>query len=177
MPETGTWQKLTLSTTEEAFTTSATIDLFTKALSNATKSSSVTLDLNDIVTTAEDNVLTAWIMLSPVDLQGKAVSVSVKSAEKEYVATFTPTKAYVAGKAYSVSATAEQSKFLNGKFKVSDNKYVTFAMGNLQYDIQNSKYQLAENQWTYLNTATKNTQNYFEKGTDDNRQYGQSIRY
>lgn len=105
MPEAGTWQELSLSTEEEAFTTSATIDLFTRKLSDATLSNSVTLNMNNIATTADDNTLTAWIMLSPIDLTGKTVSVSVKSSEKEYVTSFTPAKAYVAGKAYSVSAT------------------------------------------------------------------------
>lgn len=39
------------------------------------------------------------------------------------------------------------------KFNVSitdEPKYVKFTSGNLQYDITNSKYQLAENQWDYI---------------------------
>lgn len=150
MPEAGTWQSVTLTTTEEAFISSATIDLFTKELSDAVKSTSVTLDLNNITTEA-NGVLTAWIMLSPIDLTSKTVSVSVLSSDgKEYVASFIPSKAYAAGKAYSVSATMEDSPFLSGKFKVGDDTYVTFATGNLQYNLGTKKYQLAANQWEYL---------------------------
>lgn len=165
MPEAGSWQSVTLSTADgsEAFTTGGTLDLSAKAIKTegATTSSSVTLNLDDVTTTDEDNVLTVWIMLAPVDINGKMINVTVTSAlakANDAVGSFTPSKKYVAGKAYSISinATAQNSKFPAGPFKVAfypEEKYVTFANGNLLYDIQNKKYKLATTQWEYYNTS------------------------
>lgn len=172
MPEAGNWQTVTLAADGgEAFTTSAYLNLFNSEygctkLQDNEKASSVTLNLSDgtnnyIATTADDNVLTAWIMLAPTTYfnatDAKAMTVTVTSASGEsYTASITPSKEFKRGYAYSFNVSGlekEKSPFLNSKFKVGDNTYVTFVTGNLQYDIQNSKYQLAENQWTYCVNA------------------------
>lgn len=165
MPEAGNWKSVTLAAADggQAFTTSAYLNLFDPSYANTAleakeTASSVTLSFSDgtnsyISTTSESSVLTAWIMLAPTtyfnSTEAKEMTVTVKSADgNSYVASITPNKKFKQGYAYSLDITTSSTPFLKSKFKVSDSKYVTFATGNLQYDIENSKYQLAENQWT-----------------------------
>lgn len=170
MPEAGNWKSVTLAAADggQAFTTSAYLNLFDTSYANTAleakeTASSVTLSLSDgtnsyISTTSESPVLTAWIMLAPTtyfnSTDAKEMTVTVKSADgNSYVASITPNKKFKQGYAYSLNITTSSTPFLKSKFKVSDSKYVTFATGNLQYDIENSKYQLAENQWTRCTKA------------------------
>lgn len=104
MPEAGTWQSVTLSAADEAFTTAATLDLFGETLIvPTTQSSSVTLNLNNIETTEANETLTAWLMLSPADFTSRTMTVTVKSANggEDVVYQFNPCKNFEAGKAYS----------------------------------------------------------------------------
>ena len=39
---------------------------------------------------------------------------------------------------------------IDGLFSVSENKYVYFSKGNLQYNIRKKKWQFAESQWDYI---------------------------
>ena len=46
---------------------------------------------------------------------------------------------------------------LDGNFSVSDTKKVAFSQGNLQYNSDEQKWQLATNQWDYIGATTGNT--------------------
>lgn len=108
MPSTDSYKQVVLSSEDNAFDTKVSLDLLNKngnGLINATASSNETiLNLSNTSTTEDNKLLTVWMMLSPTDLTSKNVNVTVKSATEgtdDVVFSFTPTKKFEQGKAYS----------------------------------------------------------------------------
>ena len=108
MPSADTYKQVVLSTDGNDFDNKVNLDLLNQkgnGLINATSSTNETvLDLTNTSTTEDNKVLTVWMMLSPTDLTSKTVNVTVKSATEgtdDVAFSFTPTKKFEQGKAYS----------------------------------------------------------------------------
>ena len=108
MPSADSYKQVVLSSSDDDFDTKVNLDLLNKngnGLINATATSNeTTLNLSNTSTTEDDKLLTVWMMLSPTDLSSKAITVTVKSAtdgNEDAVFSFTPTKKFEQGKAYS----------------------------------------------------------------------------
>lgn len=108
MPSADSYKQVVLSSEGNSFDNKVSLDLLNKngnGLINATSSSSETvLNLSNTSTTEDNKLLTVWMMLSPTDLTSKNVNVTVKSATEgtdDVVFSFTPTKKFEQGKAYS----------------------------------------------------------------------------
>ena len=54
------------------------------------------------------------------------------------------------------SVGADHAKSLSGVFSVGDNKKVSFACGNVQYQPSTKSWRFAENQWTVIGEPNKN---------------------
>lgn len=119
MPTADTYKSVTLSTgsTEHKFNTVVNLDLFgSPIIVPTTQSNDMTVSLNNVSTTESDKVLTVWMMLSPIDFTGQPVSVAIASATEgtdDVVCSFTPSKAYESGKAYSVSIDATTPEYVD----------------------------------------------------------------
>lgn len=106
MPRAGSWSEVTLTTSDAAFTTKATLDLFgTTLITDAQKSASVSLSLNGVTTQEAGDEVTAWMMLLPADLSSKEITVTVKAADGGDDAVFVVEqgKDFKSGKAYSIT--------------------------------------------------------------------------
>lgn len=106
MPRAGRWSEVTLTTSDAAFTTKATLDLFgTTLITDAQKSASVSLSLNGVTTQKAGDEVTAWMMLLPADLSSKEITVTVKAADGGDDAVFVVEqgKDFKSGKAYSIT--------------------------------------------------------------------------
>lgn len=120
MPTADTYKSVTLSTgssTEHKFNTEVNLDLFGSSVIVPTaQSNDMTVTLNNVSTTESDKTLTVWMMLSPTDLTGQPVSVTIASATEgvdDITCSYTPSKAYESGKAYSVSIDATTPEYVD----------------------------------------------------------------
>ncbi len=101
----GVYTKLTLTTENDLFITEGRYNLFASnpAIVNTKKSSTISLDLEDLSLT-EETVLPLYIMLAPVDLNGVTITVTVtESTGRKYVCEKTPSRPYLAGKRYGLT--------------------------------------------------------------------------
>lgn len=119
MPKAGSYSSVIISTADDsqAFTKKENIDLFgsdTKwTLTPTETSSSLTLGLGSasadgsytgITTTADNEVLTAYLMLAPVDLSSKGVKITVKPTDTtldDVVFNWEPGKNMISGRSYT----------------------------------------------------------------------------
>ena len=119
MPTADTYKSVTLSTgsTEHKFSTGVNLDLFgSPVIVPTAQSNDMTVALNNVSATESDKTLTVWMMLSPVDFTGQPVSVTIASATEgtdDVVCSFTPSKAYESGKAYSVNIDATTPAYID----------------------------------------------------------------
>ena len=101
----GVYTGLTLSTSEDLFTLNGHINLFadTPAIVSTKKASNISLSLDNI-SLSEETILPLYIMLAPVDLNGKTITVTVtESTGRRYVCEKVPSRAYVAGSRYGLT--------------------------------------------------------------------------
>lgn len=107
MPQGGTLSSVTLSSDEALFTTEGTIDLTatTPVIKPVNKSKALTLDVENITTTAENPVATLYLMLAPVDFTDKTLNAIVKQSNGNSETITLTSKNFEAGKAYGVSGT------------------------------------------------------------------------
>ena len=107
MPQGGTLSSVTLLSDETLFTTEGTIDLTaaTPVIKPVNKSKALTLDVENVTTTAENPVATLYLMLAPVDFTGKTLSAIVKQSNGNSETITLTSKNFEAGKAYGVSGT------------------------------------------------------------------------
>ena len=112
MPKAATLTSFSLTTNENLLAEEATLNLQAEpALLMATKAvNSLTLNLENITTTADNQEIILYMMIAPVDLSGKELSAELLDINgNSYSATLVP-KNFEAGKAYSYSATAVVSE-------------------------------------------------------------------
>lgn len=107
MPQGGTLSSVTLSADQAVFTTEGTIDLTasTPAIKSVKKSKTLTLHVEGVTTTAENNVATLYMMLAPVDFTNRTLSAIVKTNDGKSETITLTGKNFEAGKAYGVTGT------------------------------------------------------------------------
>lgn len=77
VPDSATYNAVTLTTDDSIFTTEAILDIFGDTLVVPTKrSNSITLHLDCVRTTGDFQKVSAWLMLVPVDLSDKRITVT-----------------------------------------------------------------------------------------------------
>ena len=122
MPQGGTLSSVTLSADEALFVTKGTMDVMaaTPAIKAVETSKALTLDVENVTTTAESPVATLYMMLAPVDFTGKTLNAIVKTSDgRSEIITLT-SKNFEAGKAYAVSGAMKDP---NGGVTAGDGTY------------------------------------------------------
>lgn len=111
MPRAATFRSLTLTTGENVLAEEATLNLKSEpALLTTTKAvNTLTLDLENITTTANNQEITLYMMIPPVDLSGKELTAELLDFNGNSYSAALTAKNFEAGKAYSFSATAAVS--------------------------------------------------------------------
>lgn len=87
-PKAATWASITLES-DALFTTEATMNLAleTSTVTSVSTSNSVTLNLENVITTSDNLSIIAYMMLLPVDLTGKTLSVKLTDSESKTYST------------------------------------------------------------------------------------------
>lgn len=114
LPKAGTYTKLTLSSSSGSFITKGTVDLSaSNPVITATEiSSSISMDLNNIVLTEDNLVLTANMLIAPVNLTGSTISITVTDSNG---ASYTnKEKAWTRSAAFLANTTYKASRTLSG---------------------------------------------------------------
>lgn len=118
LPKAGTYTKLTLTSSVGEFITEGTIDLSAAkpAITATATSASISMDLDNIVLTAANQVLTVNMLIAPVNLTGSTITISVTDSngdtysnmEKAWTrsATFEPNKTSRVSRTLSYSGTS-----------------------------------------------------------------------
>lgn len=111
LPRAATFRSLTLTTGENVLTEEATLNLKSEpALLTTTKAvNALTLGLENITTTANNQEITLYMMIPPVDLSGKELSAELLDFNGNSYSAALTAKNFEAGKAYSFFATAAVS--------------------------------------------------------------------
>ncbi len=122
IPQGGTLSSVTLSADEAVFVTEGKVDLTaaTPTIQAVTKSKTLTLDVENVTTTAENPVATLYMMLAPVDMTGKTLSAVVKQSNGSTETIVLTSKNFEKGKAYGVSGTMKDP---NGGATAGDGTY------------------------------------------------------
>lgn len=114
LPKAGTYTKLTLTSSSGEFITKGTVDLSaaTPTITATETSSSISLDLDNIVLTAGNLVLTVNMMIAPVNLTGSTITITVTDSSGD---TYTNTeKAWTRSAAFEANTTYKASRVLSG---------------------------------------------------------------
>ena len=109
VPAADTFSSLTLSTRETIFTEKAKLNLVGESYSYTPTDMTqrLTITLDEISSETENQVLTFYMMVAPVDMTGHSITVTLRTNTNElYKGTITPKK-MLAGYAYSFSSTLE----------------------------------------------------------------------
>lgn len=114
LPKAGTYTQLTLTSSNGEFITKGTVDLSAPSpIITATEtSSSISMNLDNIVLTADNLVLTANMLIAPVNLTGSTITITVTDSNG---ATYTNTeKAWTRSAAFVANTTYKASRTLSG---------------------------------------------------------------
>ena len=111
MPRAATFRSLALTTDKNVLTEEATLNLKSEpTLLTTTKAvNTLILELENITTTANNQEITLYMMIPPVDLSGKELSAELLDSNGNSYSAALVAKNFEAGKAYSFSATAAVS--------------------------------------------------------------------
>ena len=111
MPRAATFRSLALTTDKNVLTEEATLNLKSEpALLTTTKAvNTLILELENITTTANNQEITLYMMIPPVDLSGKELSAELLDSNGNSYSAALVARNFEAGKAYSFSATAAVS--------------------------------------------------------------------
>lgn len=122
IPEAGNLTALTLETKEHALIRNGKLDLSKPqpVIESSDKSTSVSMELEQVSTTTAGQEIIVYMMMAPVDLTGKDFTLSLTNDKgKVAEATLTGQK-FEAGKAYALSA--ELSAFQDAVLQIADRK-------------------------------------------------------
>lgn len=114
LPKAGTYIQLTLTSSNGEFITKGTVDLSaaSPAITATETSSSISMNLDNIVLTADNLVLTANMLIAPVNLTGSTITITVTDSNG---ATYTNTeKAWTRSAAFLANTTYKASRTLAG---------------------------------------------------------------
>ena len=114
MPDAATWKSVTLANKSgnKVFTTSATMNVATGAVTSKVTSSEVTLSLNNVSTTASSKTLTLYLAVLSTTT-GDLTLTAKTSVNRTYTATIAG-KTIVAGKAYRFTTSFNTTAFPSG---------------------------------------------------------------
>lgn len=104
LPQATTLNSVALTTESEAFAVNGKVDIMANSLgiTSVTSSKDVTLEVKNVATTENNQVVTLYMMLPPVDLTGKALKAVVKTSNGSEEVSL-DSKNFQAGKAYALS--------------------------------------------------------------------------
>ena len=110
VPQPATFTSVKLVTDTKAFAVEGTVDIMADApsITPVTSSKEFVLNLQDVTTTKENEVVTFYFMLPPADLSGKALK-SVLVSDKGNVEIDFESKNFKAGTAYALSGEMEST--------------------------------------------------------------------
>ena len=157
-PCAATWKTVTLES-NAAFTTKATMNLSlaTPTITATAQSNTVTLALENVKTTSDNLNIIAYMMLLPVDLTGKTLSVKLTDVDDNvYTAN-----AAVTNNKTNISAGA--ARWISAEFEESTDAeeipYVTFTANGPQtltmsYELKTFEYSVNNGEWKPLGTST-----------------------
>ena len=122
IPEAGNFTSLTLETKEHTFIRNGKLDLSKSQpiIESSDKSTSVSMELDQVSTTAGDQEIIVYMMMAPVDLSGKEFTLSVTNDQGKVAEASITGQKFEAGKAYSLSATL--SAFQEAVLQIADRK-------------------------------------------------------
>ena len=119
VPQPATFTSVKLVTDTEAFAVEGKVDVMAKApvITPSAPATEVVLNLQDVATTQENEVVTFYFMLPPADLSGKTLK-AVLASDKGDVEVELESKNFKAGTAYALSGTWEiESPTGDGSYK------------------------------------------------------------
>jgi len=121
LPQATTLNSVALTTESEAFAVNGKVDIMASSLgiTSVTSSKDVTLEVKNVATTENNQVVTLYMMLPPVDLTGKALKAVVKTSNGSEEVSL-DSKNFQAGKAYALSGSLKDP---NGGIVVGNNTY------------------------------------------------------
>ena len=155
-PNAATWKSVTLES-NAAFTTNATMNLSseTPSLTATAQSNSVTLELENVKTTADNLSIVAYMMLLPVNFTGKTLDVKLTDVDGNvYTAPAT-----IANNKYNFGAAS--ARWISAEFEESTGSeeipYVTFSaetQQSLTLANANIEYSVNGGEWKMLGSTT-----------------------
>ena len=155
-PNAATWKSVTLES-NAAFTTNATMNLSseTPSLTATAQSNSVTLELENVKTTADNLSIVAYMMLLPVNFTGKTLNVKLTDVDGNvYTAPAT-----IANNKYNFGAAS--ARWISAEFEESTGSeeipYVTFSaetQQSLTLANANIEYSVNGGEWKMLGSTT-----------------------
>ena len=155
-PNAATWKSVTLES-NATFTTNATMNLSseTPSLTATAQSNSVTLELENVKTTADNLSIVAYMMLLPVNFTGKTLDVKLTDVDGNvYTAPAT-----IANNKYNFGAAS--ARWISAEFEESTGSeeipYVTFSaetQQSLTLANANIEYSVNGGEWKMLGSTT-----------------------
>lgn len=112
VPDAVSLQALTLTTDDNLFASGCTLNLQTEetTISAYALHNSITLDLENVVTSAPNQTITLYLMIAPTDLTGKTMKANLLDTEGNSYAATIQGKNYERGKAYAFTGNTEISE-------------------------------------------------------------------
>lgn len=142
MPKAGNFSSIVLKATEKVFVSQGKYNLMDNEISiePVTLLDSMKIDLKNVQTSGEGQVLTAYQMMAPANLSGKEVSVIVNSGKELVAEGKVALKDFKAGTAYSIEAA------LKGMENEPDEEGVTnvTTAGTLEELLGESKFKITQ---------------------------------
>lgn len=105
VPEPTTLTSVKLIASENVFTTKGYFDLWanTHSITSTEKSFSLTIDLEDVKTTTENEEVTIYFFMAPVDLSGKTLTIEATDINGKKILSTVAGKDMTASKAYALT--------------------------------------------------------------------------
>ena len=106
---------LSITADDATFATVGTVNLLdeTPAVTSTATNATMTLNLQNVTLTDDNKTLVAYLLVAPVDLSGKTLTVSVVTGGKTYKKTGIAGKNIEAGKAYAISGKVTTLQFVD----------------------------------------------------------------
>ena len=117
-PKSATYTKVVLQTSNDVFCRKATMNLETQSLNATTRERSMELALDNIAVD-EGETLVAYMVVVPVDLSGRDVSLAIISDDGEEINLDVQARELKAGKLYLLNTTENGGKALSSKHRAS----------------------------------------------------------
>lgn len=163
----GKYKSVSVKAGSDIFVVKGIVDIFNVAEKVQKSVSEVSVSYENSVTVAKDGTLDCWVMMHPVNLTGKNISVIVTPEEGNNYEIPVPAeilKDMVAGKAYKWQLSVPESEdgFLPGIFSTLGGKKIRFSKGNLWCDNSNpsnQKWYFENNQYDHR-TCDYGVENY-----------------